>query len=130
MSKMKLSLIGVSGVVFLAIVFWLGMAIGTRFVSGQLESELNSAQAMLAFNRILEGRQIGALLAKGCVAQALEKTNIAMDQDTKLIASLFNGKLSPQVSKYISDRDPSFLRSLDGFKSKYGDAWIEPECGR
>ena len=126
--KIRLWLIGVGAVVFTAIIFGIGVAIGMRHVSSQLESELNSTQAMLAFNRILDERQIKLMLSKGCVAEALAKTDIGLDQDTKLLATLFNGRLNPWVSKYITDRDPDFLRKLGEFKSKYGDSWAEPEC--
>ena len=127
-SKIKLGLIGAGSVVFTAIVFWIGMAIGMRFGSGKLESELNSTQAMLAFNRVLDERKLELLLSKGCVAQALAKTDVAIDQNTKLLATLSKARLSPWVNKYIADRDPDFLPTLDGFKSKYGDSWTEKEC--
>ena len=127
-SKTKLSFIVMGSVIFTAVVFWIGMVIGTRLGSGKLENELNSTQAMLAFNRVLDERKLELLLSKGCVTQALAKTDIAIDQNTKLLATLFKGRLSPWVSKYISDRDPNFLSTLDGFRSKYGDSWTEKEC--
>ena len=58
----------------------------------------------------------------------LKETDIAMDQDTKLLASLFKGKLSPWVIKNIEDRDPNLLKTLDNFKSKYDNSWPEPNC--
>lgn len=127
-TKIKSGLIGVAALFFIAMVFWLGIGVGVKYGSSQLAIELNSTQAMLAFNRILDERKLNLLLSKGCVTEALTKTDIAIDQDTKLIASLFKEKLSPWVSKYVSDRDPNFLNSLDGFKSKYGDSWTETEC--
>ena len=127
-SKISWSLAGLGGVILLAIVFGLGMKIGMNYISGQVDSELNSVQVMLAFNRILDGRQIESLLSRGCSAQALEKTKIAIDQDTKLIASLYKGRLNQKAGTYITNRDPDFLHKLGEFKSKYGDSWQEPEC--
>jgi hypothetical protein len=127
-ARIKFGLISVVALVFIAVIFWLGFGIGLRYGTSQSEIELNNTQAMLAFNRILDERKLSLLLSKGCITEALTRTDIAIDQNTKLIASFFKGKLSPWVSKYISDRDPNFLHSLDGFKSKYGDSWTETEC--
>jgi hypothetical protein len=94
----------------------------------QAATEIDSIQVSLAFNRLLEDRKLASLLSRGCVAAAIKETDIAMDQDTKLLASLFKGKLSPWVIKYIEDRDPSLLKTLDTFQSKYGNSWPEPTC--
>ena len=128
--KIKPWLIGFAAVLYTAIIFWFGIALGMRSSLHQMATEIDNTQAMLAFNRLLDGRKLALLLSKGCVAAAAEKTNIGMDQDTKLLASLFKGKLSPWVTKYIDDRDPTLLSNLDKFKSKYGDSWAEPDCGR
>ncbi len=127
-SKIKLWLIGIGAVLYSATIFWLGIGIGMRSNLHQTAIELDNTQAMLAFNRLLEERKLELLLSKGCVTAAVEKTNIAIDQDTKLLASLFKGKLSPWITKYVDDRDPNLLKTLDTFKSKYGDSWREPEC--
>ncbi len=104
------------------------MGIGMRSNVRQVAIEIDNTQAMLAFNRLLEERKLASLLSKGCVAAAVEEIDIRMDQDTKLLSSLFKGKLSPWVMKYVDDRDPNFSKTLDNFKSKYGDSWKEPEC--
>jgi hypothetical protein len=79
---------------------------------------------------LLEGRKLESLLSGGCAAAAAKEIDIVMDQDTKLLASLYRGKLSPETIKYINDRDPNLLKRLNTFKSKYGEIWQEPECPR
>jgi hypothetical protein len=104
------------------------MATGIRIGSRHTAIEIDDVQAMLAFNRILQERKLASLLSRGCMAAAIEETDIRIDQDTKLLASLFKGRLSPRVSKYVDDRDPNLRETLDNFKSKYGDSWREPRC--
>lgn len=133
-SKMKLALIGFGVTVFITIILIAGMAIGVRYLQDQTRAErnasLDSVQIMLAFNRILEARQLESLLAKNCVAQALKKIDIGIDQNTKLIRELSKKALSTDVSEYITDRDPDFILKLDEFNSKYGDSWEEPDCNK
>jgi hypothetical protein len=62
------------------------------------------------------------------VGAAATEIDIVMDQDTKLLASLYKGKLSSSTIEYIETRDPKLLKTLDKFKSKYGEVWKEPEC--
>ena len=127
-AKKKPWLIGLIVIVYSIVIFWFGIAAGMRSNRHQLAQELDSTQAMLAFNRLLDERRLQSLLLKGCAGAALERTNISMDQDTRLLASLFKGRLSPWVAKYVKDRDLELLNSLPKFKSKYGDSWKEPEC--
>jgi len=127
-SKTKVLLFGVGAVLYTATILWLGIGFGMRSNVHHVAIEIDNTQAMLAFNRLLEERKLASLLSKGCVAAASEETNIRIDQETKLLASLFKGRLSPWVSKYVDDRDPHLLKTLDNFKSKYGDSWKEPEC--
>jgi len=129
-SKTKLILIGIATVVFSGIIFVAGVAVGLRHETVQVERELNSTQAMLAFNRILFERKLNLLLSKGCEAETLRAIDIGIDQDTELLATLFKEKLNPWISKYIADRDPDLLPSLDKFKSKYGNSWVEKDCAQ
>jgi hypothetical protein len=127
-SKKKLWLIGIGVVFYTAAIVWLGMGFGMRSSVRRVGIEIDNTQAMLAFNRVLKERKLALLLSKGCVAAAAKEIDIALDQDTKLLSSLFKGELSPWVSKYVNDRDQNFLKSLETFKSKYGDSWKEPDC--
>jgi hypothetical protein len=127
-SRTRLLLIGIGAVLYTGVIFWLGTGIGARTNLHRTAIEIDNTQAMLTFNRLLEGRRLELLLSKGCLDAAREKVDIRMDQDTKLLASLFKGTLSPWVAKYVDDRDPRFLGTLDKFRSKYGDSWVEPDC--
>ena len=127
-SRTKLLLIGICAVLYTGGIFWLGFGLGTRISLQRTALEVDNTQAMLTFNRLLEGRQLEALLSKGCPDAAKEKVDIRIDQDKRLLASLFNGTLSPWVAKYVDDRDPGLRGTLGAFKSKYGDSWVEPEC--
>lgn len=126
--RAKVWLFGLGAVLYTVIILWLGIGIGTRMNVRQAATEIDSIQASLAFNRLLEDRKLASLLSRGCIAAAVKETDIAMDQDTKLLASLLKGKLSPWVIKYIEDRDPNLLKTLDNFQSKYGNSWPEPDC--
>ena len=127
-SRTRLLLIGIGAVLYTGAIFWLGIGIGTRMNVNRTAVEVDNTQAMLTFNRLIEGRRLELLLSKGCLDAAREKVEIRMDQDTKLLASLFKGTLSPWVAKYVDDRDPKLLGTLDKFRSKYGDSWAEPDC--
>lgn len=121
-------LIGFVGVVYTLIVLWLGIGFGTRLSRDQVAIAIDDIQASLAFNRLLEGRKLASLLSRGCAGAAATEIDIVMDQDTKLLASLYKGKLSSSTIEYIETRDPNLLKTLDKFKSKYGEVWKEPEC--
>jgi hypothetical protein len=127
-SKTKLWTIALAAALLMVVVFWFGMTVGTRMGLDHIAIEVDNTQAILTFNRLLEGRRLEMLLSRGCVEAAKKKVDIRIDQDTKLLASLFKGTLSPRVAKYVNDRDPGFLQSLDKFTSKYGDSWKEPDC--
>jgi hypothetical protein len=113
---------------YTAVLLWLGIGVGTRMNVHQAATEIDSVQASLAFNRLLQDRKMASFLSRGCIAAAVKETDIAIDQDTKLLASLFKGKLSPWAIKYVEDRDPELLKTLANFQSKYGSSWPDPEC--
>ena len=125
---MKPWLVGLAVVLFTTIILWLGMSMGTKMNRHETAIAIDDIQASLAFNRLLDERKLASLLSRGCVTAAAKEIDIVMDQDTKLLASLYKGKLSPSTIKYIGDRDPNLLGTLDKFKTKYGDFWKEPEC--
>ena len=127
-TKLKTWLIALGGVICTLIIFWVGVSVGTRAARHATATAIDDIQASLAFNRVLEGRKLESLLSRGCTAAAAKEVDILLDQDTKLLASLYRGKLSPATIKYIDDRDPKLLKTLGTFKSKYGEIWQEPEC--
>jgi hypothetical protein len=108
----------------------IGQGIGERRANANAAVEVNGIQADLLFNRIISERKMQIMLSKGCVSEARDALSINEDQDTKLLADFFRGKLSVNAKKYIYDRDPELAKNLGTFKSKYGDSWIEPNCSK
>ena len=87
-----------------------------------------STQAMLWFNHLRQFREIETNLSKGCSAEALEATRIAIDQEMRFLSEFHRASEDTSLDKYISDRDPKLLSQLETFKSKYGGTWTQPEC--
>lgn len=115
-------------VVLAAIAFVAGAYVGRRSMLGEMKVQLDSVQASLAFNRLVEERAWQSLLARGCVTQAQRSLDIAVDQEMGLLADLYKAGLDPSTIKYISDRDPLLEEQLKAFKSRYGSKWLEQEC--
>lgn len=112
----------------LGVTFVMGESIGQRQMLSGMNIQLDSMQAKLTFNRILDERHLGDLLAKGCVAQAGQMLMFLEDQDTRILSEFFRSELDPSVSIYISKRDPDIVRAMKSFKSKFGPRWREPTC--
>ena len=58
----------------------------------------------------------------------LKKTRISIDQEMTLLSSFYQENRTTWLNKYISDRDPTLLKQLETYKSKYGNSWTEPQC--
>ncbi len=101
---------------------------GVKTERRQLDKALYSTQAMLWFNHLLQFREIEGNLARGCSAEALEATRIAIDQEMRLLSEFHKDSGDTSIDKYISDRDPKLLSQLETFKSKYVGTWAQPRC--
>jgi len=115
-------------VVLIAVAFAVGESMGQRKMLAAMNVQLDSAQASLAFNRLVDERAWKSLLSRGCITQATKALDIAEDKDMELLAGLFNGKVDAAAIKYVADRDPLLVGQLKTFKSKYGSSWSEDEC--
>src|SRR5579872_3245663 len=92
------------GCVLVAVIsFLIGSSLGQRAMLGRLNQQLDSVQASLAFNRLLDERHWGDLLSKGCVAQVEKAVDVAADKDMELLAGFIDGKVDAATIKYISD---------------------------
>lgn len=111
-----------------AAAFAIGDSIGQRSMLSATSMQLDNIQTTLAFNRLIDERQLKSLMARGCIEQAAKAIDVAEDKDMELLAGFVNGKISPWAIKYISDRDPTLVNELKTFKSKYGRSWSEMEC--
>jgi hypothetical protein len=104
--------------------FRLGLKVERR----ELDKALYSTQAMLWFNHLLQFREIEDNLTKGCSQAALEATQIAIDQEMRLLSEFHRESGDSSIDKYISDRDPKLLSHLETFKPKYVGTWAQPKC--
>ena len=127
-SRIKTWIGAIGCVLAIVISFAIGDSLGQRSMLAVARVDLNSVQAMLAFNRLQDERELQLMLSKGCVAQVQSLLSYDEDQDMQLLAGFVKGKLNPEDVKYIADRDPKLLSSLSTFKSKYGSRWEIPEC--
>ncbi|MHB8697691.1 MAG: hypothetical protein ACYC9J_06585 [Sulfuricaulis sp.] len=127
-SKAKTWLLAIGFVLAIVIAFVIGESKGQRAMLAVMQVKLDGVQAMLTFNRLDEERLLKSWLSKGCVAQAQSELDFDEDQDTRLLAEFFQGKLDPSDRKYVSDRDLKLVASLNTFKSKYGIRWEVPKC--
>lgn len=112
----------------LVVVFAIGDSVGQRTMLSVVKPQLNGVQAMLAFNRLLDDRQLQSLLARGCVTQAALTVDIAKDKDMEILAEFFKGPLDPAARSYVIARDPKLIGELAAFKSKYGRKWMVGKC--
>lgn len=108
--------------------FAIGESVGQRRMLSVANSQLTGVQAMLAFNRLLDDRELKSLLASGCVAQAVLSVDIANDKDMQILADFFKGPLDPDARSYVMARDPKLIGELATFKSKYGQKWSIGGC--
>jgi hypothetical protein len=127
MKKVLLSAV----VVILFLVTAIGsFGFGVKTERRELNKALYSTQAMLWFNHLLTFRDIEGLLARGCPAEGLEATGIAIDQEMQLLSEFHKNSGDTSIDKYISDRDPQLLGQLETFKGKYVGAWTQPTCNK
>lgn len=126
--KMKKAIILITFVMAIIASLLIGQRLGERKAMENAAIEVDGIQVDLIFNRILSEKKMQSMLSKGCITETQNALGINLDQDTKLLAEFFKGKLTPDAIKYVSDRDPELVSSLRTFKSKYGSSWTEMEC--
>ena len=125
---MKKVLVSIAVAILILLTAVGSFVLGAKFERRQLNRALYSTQAMLWFNHLLQFRDIEGNLSKGCSAEALEATRIAIDQEMHLLSDFHMYGRDTSLDKYISDRDPELLSHLETFKSKYGGTWTKPKC--
>jgi hypothetical protein len=127
---MKKALLPAVAVVVFVVVAISSFGFGAKTERRELNKALYSTQAMLWFNHLLAFREIEDLLAKGCSAEGLEATRIAIDQEMQLLSEFHRNNGDTSIDKYVSDRDPKLLSQLDSFKGKYVGTWAKPTCNK
>ena len=127
---MKMRLIAVVAVILFLLAAYGSFVLGLKTGRHQAARVIYSTQAMLWFNHLLQFREIEMNLSRGCSAEALEATRIAIDQEMHLLSDFHKDGRDRSLDKYISDRDPRLLGQLETFKSKYGGTWTQPQCDK
>jgi hypothetical protein len=112
----------------LAIAFGIGDSVGQRTMLAVASTQVNDVQAILAFNRIRDEREVQSLLERGCVTQAKEYLDFYRAEELETLAGFFRGSLSDSTKEYVSLRDPDLLKDLATYRSKYGRTWAAPDC--
>ena len=126
--NLRYVLIAVSMLLIAAGSFVLGVHRG-RSISKVLVTESSYyLQADLGLNHLHNYLELEEDLVRGCVDTALEKLSINVDQQKRLIASLYSESELDIIKQILERRDPALLKELPLFKSKYGDAWQTPQC--
>ena len=127
---MKKVLLPVVVVILLLVTAIGSFGFGVKTERRELNKVLYSTQAMLWFNHLLTFREIEGLVARGCSAEGLEATRIAIDQEMHLLSEFHKNSGDTSIDKYISDRDPKLLSRLETFKGKYVGTLARPTCNK
>ena len=106
---MKKALLAAVAVVVFVVIAIGSFGFGVKMERRELNKALYSTQAMLWFNHLLTFREVEDLLAKGCSAEGLEATRIAIDQEMQLLSEFHRNSGDTSIDKYVSDRDPKLL---------------------
>src|SRR5690348_16198802 len=125
---MKKALLMIAILLALLATWVIAMRLGFRSALKLSDKDLDSVQATLAFNRIMDDRRMEYLLAKGCIDQAKRHVDISKNLDTEVLAEIYKRGITPDATEYINDRDPKLLPTLSAFKNKYGTTWTENAC--
>src|SRR3954447_20360741 len=101
---MKKATVFVAALILLVLTAVGSFALGIKTERRGLNRTLYSTQAQLWFNHLLQFREIEGNLAKGCSAEALELTRIAVDGEMKLLSDFHRNSGDTSLDQYISDR--------------------------
>lgn len=113
--------------VLLAIVlFGGGVILGQRLMFGRFDVRLRGVQAELLFDRIVQERDIKALLARGCLTEAIGEISNHELEDRETLADFVRGKLDRGTIAYINQRDSNILNELDSTTGTFTNTW--PGC--
>jgi hypothetical protein len=113
--------------ILLAVVlFGGGVILGQRLMFGRFGVQLRGVQAELLFDRIVQEREIRALLARGCATEAIGEISNHELADRKTLSDFVHEKLDGDTIAYISKRDLNILNELDSPEGSFTNTW--PGC--
>jgi hypothetical protein len=75
--------------------------------------QLRGVQATFLFDRIVQAREINALLLRGCVTEAIGEISNNELADRKTLSNFVREKLDRDTIAYINKRDSNILSELD-----------------
>jgi hypothetical protein len=111
----------------LAIVLFAGgVILGQRLMFRAFSVQLRGVQATLLFDRIVQEREIKALLARGCVNVAEGEISNNELADRKTLSDFVREKLDRDTIAYINKRDSKILSELDSPIGSFTNTW--PGC--
>ena len=103
-----------------------GVVLGQRLMFRAFAVQLRGVQATLLFDRIVQERQIKALLARGCVNVAIGEISNNELTDRKTLSGFVHDKLDQDTLAYINKRDSNILNELDSPAGSFTNTW--PGC--
>jgi hypothetical protein len=103
-----------------------GVILGQRLMFGRFGVQLRGIQATLLFDRIVQEREIKALLARGCISEAIGKISNNELEDRETLSHFVHEKLDRDTIAYINKRDSNILSELDSPTGTFTNTW--PDC--
>jgi hypothetical protein len=103
-----------------------GVNFGQRLMIRAFGVEVRGVQARLLFDRILHEREIKALLARGCITEAIGEVSNQELFDRETLAGFVHEKLDRDTIAYINQRDSNILSELDSPAGPFTNTW--PGC--
>jgi hypothetical protein len=124
------NVVGLAGaaVVIAALFFGIGVSLGQRSMVRSLRIQIDSIQAMVLANRIIEERRIKSLLARGCGNKAIGEITNNENLDLKTLSEFVGNSLDRPTIEYINNLDPKLLDELKTFDGKFVNTWSGTEC--
>jgi hypothetical protein len=108
------------------VLFGGGVILGQRLMFRAFAVQLRGVQATLLFDRIVQEREVKALLARGCVTQAVGEISNNELADRKTLSDFVREKLDRDTIAYINKRDSKILSELDSPTGSFTNTW--PGC--
>ena len=108
------------------VLFGGGVIAGQRLMFRAFAVQLRGVQAALLFDRIVQEREIKALLVRGCVTEAIGEISNKELADRKTLSDFVHEKLDRDTIAYINKRDSNILNELDSPTGSFTNTW--PGC--
>jgi hypothetical protein len=125
MQKRNLTVIALT-VLLASVLFGGGVIVGQRLMFGAFGVQLRGVQGTLLLDRIVQEREIKALLARGCISEAIAKISNNELTDRETLSDFVHDKLDRDTIAYINKRDSNILSELDSPNGTFTNTW--PEC--